>query len=316
MVVERIRDQLLSVPELASWPEIVRLIERQTDEVTIPCWEHPLLACRAVGGAEESALPGAAAIFCLLYSIHLVDDLLDCDPQGLQHVYGEGRVANYALAFQAASSIVIERAGLPAARRAAIHEKLAEAALATAFGQNLDLEELQGEEGYWKVVEAKTPPLFAAALAIGGLFGQAPPETIASLNRLGFLLGKSVQISDDLKDAFEKPAAPDWFRKSNNLPILYGMTASHPGRERFLELLTSIGQDESLRAAQDILVSSGAVSFCAYHMIELYQDSGKLLRETPLADSQPLQKLVEQYIRPLKHLLKTVGIDSAEELLA
>jgi geranylgeranyl pyrophosphate synthase len=315
MVVQRIRAALLAVPELASWPEIVELIERPVDEESIPCWEQPLLACRAVGGAEAQALPGATAIFCLLYSIHLADDLLDCDPRGLQHVHGEGRVANYALALQAASSIAIERAGLAAECRAAIHERLAGAALATAYGQSLDSSELRGEDEYWKVVEAKTPPLFAAALAIGGMLGAATPETIESLDRLGFLLGKSVQISDDLKDAFDKPAAPDWQRRYNNLPILYAMTADHSEKERFLDLLSSIEQEESLEAAQEILVTSGAVSFCAYHMIDLHRSARAILAETQLVDPEPLLMLIERYIKPLRNLLETVGIESPEELL-
>jgi geranylgeranyl pyrophosphate synthase len=315
MVVQRIRAELLSVPELASWPEIVRLIERPTKAEAMPCWELPVRACRAVGGTAGEALPGAAAIFCLLYSIHLVDDLLDSDPKGLQHTYGDGRVANFALAFHAASSIVIEKADLTPECRAAAHGLLAGAGLATAYGQNLDLAELQGEEDYWKVVEAKTPPLFAAALSIGGLLGSASTETVQSLGRLGFLLGKSIQISDDLNDAFERPPAPDWFRKQNNLPILYAMTAEHPERARFLELLSRIDEDGSLEEAQEILVRSGAVSFCAYHMIELNRAAKRLLVEMSLPDLLPLQTLVEHYIKPLTSLLRRIGVDSLEDLI-
>lgn len=315
MVVHKIRAELLSVPELSSWPEIVRLVERPTQETAIPCWELPVRACRAVGGEEEQAIPGAAAIFCLLYSIHLVDDLLDSDPKGLHHTFGEGNVANYALALQAASSIVMERAGLTAECRAAIHGKLAEAALATAYGQNLDLNELNGEEDYWRVVEAKTPPLFSAALAVGGLLGAAPEATVRSLGALGVLLGKSVQISDDLRDAFERPTAPDWFRRSNNLPILYAMTAEYAERPRFLDLLASIGEDSSLDAAQEILLRCGAVSFCAYHMIELNRAAKELVLGIPLVDSQPLLSLAEHYIAPLKSLLNKIGVERLEDLL-
>ncbi len=315
MIVQSIRAELLSIPELASWPEMVSIIERPVLEGTIPCWEHPVLACRAVGGEERQALPGAVAIFCLLYSIHLVDDLLDSDPKGLHHIYGEGRVANYALALQAAASATIERASLAGEVRAAIHERLAQAALSTAHGQNLDLEENRGEADYWRVVEAKTPPLFSAALEIGALLGGAPEAVARSLNQLGFLLGKTIQVSDDLRDAFEKPAAPDWLRQQSSLPIIYSMTASHPDRERFCELLSCIDDPSSLEEAQEILVRSGAVSFCAYHMLELHRAATELIRQIPLVDAEPLNTLVGQYVGPLRRLLQSIGVEDLEPLL-
>jgi geranylgeranyl diphosphate synthase type I len=314
VVIQRIRVELLSVPELASWPELATLIERPTDEETLPCWELPVLACQAVGGGAEQAWPGAAAIFCLLYSIHLVDDLLDHDPRGLHVIHGEGRVANFALALQAAGSLIVERTELAPERRASIHRELARAALATAYGQHLDLDDFEGEDEYWKVVETKTPPLFAGALAIGGSLGQASAEIVETLRRLGFLVGKTVQISDDLKDAFEKPAAPDWSRRYNNLPILYSLTADHLDRQLFSELLADIEEQAALERAQDILVRSGAVSFCVYQMIELHRSAKELIREARFVDPRPLEEMLERYVRPLKGLLEKAGIENLETL--
>jgi geranylgeranyl diphosphate synthase type I len=316
MVIDRIRSELASIPEVAAWPEMVRLVERASDPRENPCWEYPILACQAVGGTAEQALPGAAAVFCLLYSIHLVDDLLDQDPTGLYHEVGEGTAANLALAFQAAAALVIERAELPPKRRAAMHAGLAEMSLATAYGQSLDAGSIRGEEGYWRVVEAKTPPLFKGALYLGALLGGAPAEVARGLERVGFQLGKSIQISDDLKDALEKPAKPDWHRKSNNLPILYAITADHPQRERFLELLSRIEETPALVEAQEILVRSGAVSFCAYHMVQLHKRARESLGGVPLADPRPIAGLLEHHVKPLKGLFKVIGVESPEELLA
>ena len=112
MVIEEIRAELGSIPEVAAWLDMARLVRRSIQSAAKPCWEYPLLACRAVGGKDEQALPGAGVIFCLLYSIHLVDDLLDQDPSGLHHELGEGKTANLALALQAAAGLLIERAEL------------------------------------------------------------------------------------------------------------------------------------------------------------------------------------------------------------
>lgn len=316
MIIEYIRARLAEISEVAAWPEMMSLIGRTTDPASMPCWEYPVMACRAVGGTKEQALPGTAAIFCLLYSMHLVDDLLDEDPRGLQHKLGVGQTANLGLAFQAAASILIERTDLPADRRSMIHASLARTALGTAYGQNLDLSEAEGENGYWQVVETKTPPLFSAALYIGAILGGAPENIARDLEKLGFTLGKSVQVSDDLKDSLAKPAKPDWNRRSNNLPILYAMTAGHPERDRFLGLLPRVADPEALQEAQEILVTSGAVSFCSYHMIELHKGARACLQAIPLEHPESLRELLDYHIGPLRSLFESIGVDSPDELLA
>ncbi len=315
MTTEDIRTLLSSIPRIASWPEMGQLIARPTTSGSKPCWEYTVQACRAAGGSEQQALPGAAAIFCLVSSMQLVDDLLDQDPGGLQHQLGEGATANLGLAFQAASSIIVECADIPSDRRAALHESLAEIALDTAYGQNLDLADIGTEVDYWRVVEAKTPPLFSGALHIGGLLGSASAETASRLKEFGFLLGKLIQISDDLKDALEKPAGPDWFRKWNNLPILYALTADYPERSKFADLLPRIAESEALAEAQEILISSGAVSFCTYHMIELHRQARQALKRIPLEDHEPLEEILEHHGKPLKSLFKSIGVESPEELI-
>ena len=315
MTTEDIRALLKSIPTVSSWREMSQLVERPTTSGSKPCWEYTVLACQAAGGSEQQALPGAAAIFCLLCSMQLVDDLLDQDPRGLQHQLGEGTTANLGLAFQAASSVIVERAEASPECRAALHLSLAEVALDTSYGQNLDLADISTEEDYWRVVEAKTPPLFSGALYIGGLLASASAETAEGLKKFGFLLGKFIQVSDDLKDALERPARPDWGRKWNNLPILYALTADYPERSEFVDLLTRIAEPEALAEAQEILVRSGAVSFCAYHMIELYRSARQHLTSIPLEDHKPLQELLEHHVRPLKTLFKSTDIDFPEELL-
>ena len=315
-MTEEIRALLASIPEVSEWPDMTRLIQRSTSPDSMPCWEYTVLACRSAGGTKKQALPGAAAIFCLVYSMHLVDDLLDQDPRGLHHELGEGRTANLGLAFQAAATILIERAVSSAERRTALHVCLARIALATAYGQNLDLADIEGEEDYWRVVEAKTPPLFSGALYIGGLLGGASMECAESLHQLGFLLGKLIQISDDLRDALERPAKPDWYRKWNNLPILYALTADHPSRQRFSDLLSRIGEQDALIEAQEILIRCGAASFCVYHMIELFRSARELLRNTPLEDHGPLAGLLDYHVKPLRGLFRSINAEFPVELLS
>lgn len=283
------------------------MIERAIHRDLMSVWEFPVAACQAVGGAAEAAAAGAAAVFCSLTSIHLVDDMLDDDPHGDFRRIGAGPAANLALAFQAAAHCLLDETEVPAAARGELQACLGRMALATAFGQHLDSREVGSEEEYWQVVGAKTPPLFSAAFRLGALLGGAPAATADELDRFGDVLGKFVQVSDDLGDALRTPAGADWQRRSNNLPILYAMLADHPAREEFISLSAASHDPESLAAAQKLLLRSGGVSFCAWKMVEFSRAAQAILAGIQLRDRQPLAELLTAQLRPLERLLATVG---------
>lgn len=308
MQFEQLKARVLSLPQVAAWPQMVGPIEGAVHSDLRSVWDFPVVACQAVGGTAAAALAGAAAVFCSLVSIHLVDDLLDDDPRGAFRHLGAGPTANLALAFQAAAHAALDDGTVAPAMRAELHACLAHMSLATAHGQHLDSREVGGEAEYWQVVDAKTPPLFGAALRVGALLGGAPAATAAELDRLGRLLGTFVQVSDDLGDALATPAGADWRRRSNNLAILYAMTAGHPARETFVHLSSVAADDpEALAAAQKLLVTSGAVSYCAWKMTEMHRDAHALLAGMALLDRRPLERLLAEQLRPLERLLAIAG---------
>jgi geranylgeranyl pyrophosphate synthase len=314
MKFKEMKAQIRSLPEIAAWPEMLGLIERVVHRESLSVWDYPEIVCEAVGGSAAQTLPAAAAIFCSLISIHLVDDMLDLDTHGDYRRLGEGRAANLALAFQAAGHRLLNHPSLPAATRAALQASLARMALGTAFGQGLDAHEVTGEEEYWQVVEAKTPPLFGAAFRLGALIGGAPDDVVEDLERLGGILGRLVQVSDDLTDAVQVPAGADWQRRSNNLTILFAMTAEHPDRQRFLELSRRAHDPEALAAAQKILIASGAVSYCAFKMFEFSKEASDLLAEIPLPRPEPITRLLALHMAPLHRLLTSVGVEEPAAL--
>ncbi|HZF09835.1 MAG TPA: polyprenyl synthetase family protein [Thermoanaerobaculia bacterium] len=314
MQFEEMKARIRSLHEVAAWPEMLELIERVGYRESLSVWDYPRIACTAVGGDAAMALPAAAAIFCSLISIHLVDDMLDLDPRGDYRRLGEGRIANLALAFQAAGHRLLDDSDLPASTRSALQATLARMALGTAFGQGLDACEVTGEEEYWRVVGEKTPPLFGAAFRMGAQIAGAPEAVAEGLDRLGCILGRLVQVSDDLSDALQAPAGADWQRRSNNLPILYAMTAEHPDRERFLALSGRVEEPEALAAAQKILLSSGAVSFCAFKMFEFSKEAQSLFQRLPLASPEPVALLLETHLTPLHRMLASVGVEEPAAL--
>jgi len=311
--IEDFKAYVLALPDVAAWPEIAGFIERVEREPR-PDWKLPSLACQAVGGDVSLAMVGAAAIACMQASIILVDDILDDDPRGEHLRSGSGPTANLALGFQAVAFRLVEQMAVGPDRRAAINSSLAWLAFTTALGQHWDVQNLTDEESYWRVVRAKSTPFYGAALHIGALLGGADQEAATGLRDFGVLMGEIVQICDDLSDAFQTPANPDWTQGRNNLAVLYARTAEHADHARFIDLSSQTDDPQALRVAQQILIRSGAVSYCVYHMLRRYQRSRQLLDALTLADPGPILDLLSSERLTLVRLLRASGAEIPEDL--
>lgn len=314
MRFERMKSKIRALREVTAWPQMSDLIDRAIHREWVSVWDYPVIACQAVGGTEEQALPGASAVFCSVVSIHLVDDMLDDDPRGDYHRLGIGPTANLALAFQAVGHRLLDDPSLDPNLRSSLQAIFAGMSLATAYGQSLDAREFRSEQEYWRTIESKTPPLFAAALEIGALLGGGSAETAKRLGHFGHLLGLFVQVSDDLSDALQVPARADWKRASNNLPILYALTAEHADREEFRRLVSRVNDLEALAQAHKILLRCGAVSYCAFKLLEFAREARSSLARIPLNSPEPVSRLLDLHMKPLHKLFESVGVEEPTEL--
>ncbi len=308
-----LREAFVSLPEAAEWPEVADIFLSRTGTLRLD-WQLPVLACRAVGGNPGLMAPAAAAMGCLQCSIILVDDLLDQDPRGAHHRLGEGRAANLGLAFQAAALALIDRMPVDEGCRASAMAAVAQAALTTARGQELDVENLQGEASYWRVVKAKSTPFYGLGLKLGALLSGAGPEVAQRLYDAGAILGTMIQIYDDLEDALACPANPDWQESRNNLLLLYASTTEHAGRARLAELRTRVTDPAALKAAQQILISCGAVSYAVYLLARQYQAGVALVRGLPLHDPSLILDLFSGQMKRLDVWLRQLGLAVPDEL--
>jgi geranylgeranyl pyrophosphate synthase len=313
MDAEEVKARVLSLPEVAAWPDMVDILEQFVDKPH-QVWEWPYRACLAVGGEGSLASSSAAALLCMMFSISLVDDMLDQDPRGVYRKVGDAAAANISFAFQSASFRILAGMPVDAERRVAVMQAFAEMGLTMAYGQELDIRNLSGEENYWKVTHTKSTPYFATALHVGAVIGNADAETAARIRELGGLLGDEIQIHDDIKDALDSPANPDWKQMRNNLLFLYAKTADHPDRERFIALQPGVDDPETLKAAQQILIRCGAVSYAMYHICRLHQSCMGILREVHLKDPKPLEELVIRFLQPVTEILDHLGIAVPPEL--
>lgn len=313
-VYDQTSNYLSAISVTKSWPE-VRFVLAQTARKEPRDWQLPVLACEAVGGYDELAIPAAAAIACMQISIILIDDMLDEDPRGEYHRIGAGSAANLAAAFQAAGLEAICMSQFD------LHTKidgicsLNKMMLTTAFGQYMDSQNPQDEDTYWELVRTKSSPFFGAALHMGALVGGADLELAAKIEKFGHLYGEMIQIHDDLNDTMETPANPDWTQGRAPLPILFAQIVDHPDRERFLELRQSIPDPDALTEAQTILIRCGAVSYGIDQILHRYQKARKILESVPLTHPDKLESLLNDIVDPVKNLFLEIGVDHPDEWL-
>ena len=305
---QTLREQIAALPGLRMWQqEIDRLFPVEGDVVRLD-WQLPAIGCQSLGADPKIAIPAMAALACIQISIILVDDMLDEEPDGEYRRMGAGRAANLALALQSAAMVLVDQCPVSPAQRSAAARCLAQMCLDTAAGQELDVSNLEGEENYWKVVQAKSTPFYGAGLQLGAILGGGDQETVQQFYKLGVIFGEAIQIYDDLEDAFKSPANPDWLQGRNNLVLLYGLTAEYPEREQFEKLRLQARDPVALEKAQQILIRSGAVSYCVHQIVQRHQQVQALISELSFFHSQPILNLLTEQIAPVRALLNRLGM--------
>ncbi|MDD5467723.1 MAG: polyprenyl synthetase family protein [Anaerolineales bacterium] len=297
-------DYLTGLPVLQGWAEACALL-KQAARLRPRDWRLPFLACDAVGGTAEQALPAAAALACTQIGILLIDDMLDEDPRGEYRQIGQAQAANFASAFLAASSqAILHSQAQPTTKLSAV-QSLSWMIVTIALGQSLDVRNPPDEAAYWRVVQTKSAPFFGAAFHLGALYGGATDVVAEKLEGIGRLYGGMVQIHDDLNDTLAAPANPDWTLGRTPLPILFAQTVDHPERARFLELRQNVSDQEALREAQNILIRCGAASYCVDQLLRRHHMAREALDAIPLIHQDVIEGLLEEMVAPVWRLLGT-----------
>lgn len=308
-----IQECLNRLPNLSAWPEVKELFPNPEDNIRLD-WLLPTFSLQSVGASEVNPMPLISALACLQISIILVDDILDNDPRGKHEEMGVGRTANLALALQSAAHLLLQDLTLPIHRINLISTSLQQMAYLTAVGQEVDVSEITDESSYWALVQAKSTPFYAAALETGAIAGGATEADCRAIGRIGAIFGEIIQIMDDVTDAFVTPAKPDWQRQNNNLLILYAKTANHPQQQLFHNCLNNINQPEILETAQSVLISSGAVSYGIYHIVQRYIEAKSIVYSSDLKETIVLLDLLKQQILPILKFLNNIGADVSTAL--
>ena len=209
--------------------------------------------CRISGGDVEAALPVACAIE-MLHTYSLIHDDLPCmDNDDLRRgrptnhkVYGECTATLAGDALQAEAFGTVLRSSLPAERRAACAEHLANAVGLDGMcgGQYLDMlgeGKLLNREELDEINTRKTGALLTAACLMGVSAAGGTPAQEEAAARYGAALGAAFQIRDDMLDVLSteqelgKPIGSDRQEEKNTYMALLG----EKGCAEKIEVLTA-----------------------------------------------------------------------------
>ncbi|MCP4869741.1 MAG: polyprenyl synthetase family protein [Proteobacteria bacterium] len=162
-----------------------------------------LAAAQAASGDPQRALAAGAAVEWLHQGSLVIDDMVD--RAALRRGGATLHTATSVPFAAGVAAFVFAR--IHRALRGmhpAIRDHLVDAAAALAEGERQELHHTGDlsldATGYYRIIEAKTARLFAAAAAAGALSVEAPKSTAKALARYGREAGLAFQIIDDVLD--------------------------------------------------------------------------------------------------------------------
>jgi geranylgeranyl diphosphate synthase type I len=198
-----------------------------------------LLACEAVGGQVEHALPAAMAIE-LLHNFSLIHDDIQDGSDTRRHrttvwkVWGVAHGINCGDAMFAAAFLGLSHlksVGVPAERSLDAQRIFTETCLRLTEGQYLDMTfESQADvdmDDYLSMIGGKTAALISCSTRIGALLGGASGKAVEAYARFGENLGLAFQVIDDILGIWGsevevgKSVRSDILTRKKTLPIVY-----------------------------------------------------------------------------------------------
>ena len=209
-----------------------------------------LLACRAVEGDVDVALPAAAAVELVNGFCEIHDDVQGGMPQrdnrdAVWWKWGPAQAINAGDGMHALARLalfrLIERGVSPDVTFRAV-QILDDASLRTCEGRFLDLEAQEridlSVESYLEMASSKSGSLVSCAMKMGALAALADEPVVEAVGRAGDRLGVAMQMRSDVRELWGSgervPASsPEVMNKKKLLPVVYAVeTASAKGKRR------------------------------------------------------------------------------------
>ena len=198
-----------------------------------------LLACRAVGGDLDVALPAASAVELVQNFCEIHDDVQGGNPQrdnrdAVWWVWGPAQAINTGDGMHALARLALFRLldrGVSSEKTFQAVQLLDEASLQTCEGRFLDIEAQEridmSIDAYLRMTESKSGALMSCAMMLGVLAATDDESIPDALGVCGAKLGVAVQMRADMRELWnpDDDAAPstEVMNKMKLLPVVYAL---------------------------------------------------------------------------------------------
>ena len=270
-----------------------------------------LLACGAVGGEIEAALPAAAALE-LLHNFTLIHDDIEDEDEYRHHqptlwyLWGAPQAINagdglHVLAYSALLDLT--RSHADAHTVLEIFQLLTETSLRITEGQHLDLEYEERTNittaDYLDMIARKSAAIIRCATGIGVRLGGGTAQEVVSLERYGEALGIAFQICDDIlglwgtPELTGKPVGADLARRKKTYPVVYALTHARGVERTTLQRFFAAAQPTAtqLNDVRRVIEQMGAIEQ-AQQLVDDFSDRARAAL-APLPLSAAREALLE-----------------------
>ncbi len=168
--------------------------------------------------------------------------------------------------------------------------------LITSFDVN------QGLKDYLRRIERKTALLMALSCKMGALLTSAPEEMVRAVERYGYYIGMSFQITDDILDftadeaILGKPTGSDIRQGIITLPALFALGNSPFKRELRILLGSPHQVEKHGDRAIEIIRESGGIEFASRIAEKYVRRAQKMLQVLPPSDFRNAFSSVAEYV--------------------
>lgn len=255
-----------------------------------------LLACEAVGGDPDRAMPAAAAIEHFHTAALVHDDIEDSSltrrDEPCMHISeGLGVAINAGdLALSLVTGTVLKSDDLDDRTKIRVLNELVDMTTRTIEGQALDIGWARDDrfdltvDDYLLMANHKTAFYSGAVpLAVGAIVGGGSEEQVELLRDFGMAAGLAFQIQDDVlnlvgtKESTKKDFRSDITEGKRTLVAIHALQHS-PSRDRLLQILSRRTTDPAeVDEAVDIMRSAGSIEFAQRYAERLILDAKERL---------------------------------------
>ena len=235
-----------------------------------------LLACGAVGGDVETAVPGAASVELVNNFTEIHDDVqsgvpLRANRDALWWVWGPAQAINAGDGMHALARLalfrLLEHGVSPETTFRAVR-LMDEASLSTCEGRFMDMEAQErldlSLDAYLKMAAKKNGSLLAGALKLGALIGSDNGELLEAFQESGTNLGVALQVQADVNEFWSDSPSPEVMNKKKLLPIVFALEKGSASEKRRLGevYFKRVLDGDDVKKVQEIVGSLGVKEAC------------------------------------------------------